>query len=920
MRNLRDLGLHLIFLSIFLFATTYTCLGVGNVTVVCSQKERLALLKFKGSVKDASGMLSSWVGNDCCQWERIQCDSLTGTVESLQLGGDHYWGGADYLVSNEVNSSLAELRHLKYLDLSGNNFHGNRIPEFIGSFKQLSYLDLSGSSLSLSFNFVNLINMLPSLSELHLSGCGLDKTFLSSPHLNISTLSNIRHLDLSSNSIEGIIPAFFTNMSSLKVLYLSENMLNSSVPTMPGLLELDLSYNKFKHIEHLGIWRHCHLKQLSALENPLQIEMTDSQQNISECSRHALERLDLGGCLNGTIPEALGRLTNLMHLDLTFSSLTGPIPKSLGRLRYLEELYLSNNRLTGPIPTSIGRLVSLQTFTISSNLLNGTIPVSIGLLAKLQYLDISHNPLEGVVSEAHFANLSMLEFLNASSNTKLTFNVSHKWIPPFKLVHLDLSSCNIANGFPQWLRNQRKLEWLVLSNATVSGPLPQWLQKMPVIHILDLSHNKLSGSLTNLPNGENVSGHIGGAILLLVNNIFNESIPKSLCRRTDLEFLDLSRNRLIGKIPKCLQKLKGLSTMIFSSNLLSGVIPSYIALDHSSLQWLKLNGNNFIGELPRELGNLRHLRVLDVGDNNLFGNIPHWIGENLTNLIVLRLHRNNFSGEIPESVCRMSKLQILDVGYNNLTGIIPHCLRELNAMVKGAEKWYNGTSDSNENVIQAMKGVDLEYTTILDIVYNMDLSSNKLVGEIPVELTALSMLVGLNLSNNHLSGRIPDNIGNMLALFSLDLSGNELMGTIPPSMAALTFLSHLNLSHNKLSGRIPTGNQLQTLTDPSIFAGNEGLCGPPLSKNCSNQEVSTTTTTTSQKKKYKAADEATKVWLLYLDIVCGFAVGFWGVIGVLLFKKQWRQMLFLFAEETVDKIYVAFMVRVAKMKRGRDTA
>ncbi|XP_052623022.1 receptor-like protein EIX2 [Lactuca sativa] len=1009
-------------------------------------------------------MLSSWVGNECCLWEGIQCDGVTGNVQRLHLKGDWPYP-YNHLAGNKVSSSLAELRHLKYLDLSGNNFHGSRIPEFIGSLKHLSYLNLSdanfdgiipphignlsnlrvldlssnynelkaddmawafglsslellnlsyvdlsgaqnwdmmlhmipslkelslshcrlsnvnlgpflnssrilpnikhldlgynsfkgplpgllqnmisltflglsGFNHSLAWNFPNLLSMIPSLSELHLSGCGLDKTHLSSPHLNYSTLSNIQHLDLSNNPLGGIFPSVLTNMSSLEVLDLSDTMLNSSLPIMPKLLELHLSGNKFKQIEDVGIWRQCHLKQLRVTNNVFRMEMTDPPTNASECSQYSLELLELSRSLKGRIPETLGGLANLRDLDLSYNKLTGSIPESVTGLRFLQVLDLSENQLTGPIPEflgnltqlflfsnklngsipeSLGKLAALTELYLRSNLLDGTIPVSIGQLAKLRTLSISHNSLEGAVTEAHLANLSMLKYLDASSNSKLTLNVSCGWIPPFKLISLRLSSCNIGNGFPQWLRHLRKLEELELSNATLSGPLPTWLRKMPIISWLDLSHNKLSGSLKNLPNAGN--GDVYGLlhVLLLEYNLFSGSIPRSLCRRTDLEVLDLSRNMLSGKIPNCMGNLQGLTAMRLSSNQLSGAIPSSIALI-SSLLWLNLNKNNFTGEVPPELGNLQGLGVLDLGDNKLYGNIPNWIGKKLTSLVVLSLHKNNFTGRIPPSLCKSSNLQILDLAYNNLTGTIPPCVGNLNGMVVSHSIYEHFLDiDHDKNVIQVMKGVDLEYTTTWDIVFNMDLSSNKLVGEIPVELTTLSKLVGLNLSNNHLSGGIPESIRKMMKLETLNFSKNELSGSIPPSMAALTFLSHLNLSHNNFSGQIPTGNQLQTLIDdPSIYAGNKHLCGPPLQNTCSNHQDSTTTTS---KKKHKAADEKMEVWLFYVDIMSGFGTGFWGVIGVLMFKKQWRHKLFMFAEETMDKIYVAVVVRVAKFKRGRE--
>ncbi|KAM0027609.1 putative non-specific serine/threonine protein kinase [Helianthus debilis subsp. tardiflorus] len=507
----------------------------------------------------------------------------------------------------------------------------------------------------------------------------------------------------------------------------------------------------------------------------------------------------------------------------------------------------------------------------------------------------------------------MLKEFNVGSNSKLTLNVSREWLPPFQLRDIDLSSCKIGNGFPRWLQNHRKLHRLVLSNTTISGPLPMSLRKMPIIPFMDLSHNNLSGPLTNLPNGVANVDDDGDCIepaLYLQNNTFNESIPRSLCKRADLVYLDLSKNRLTGEIPKCFKNLQNLQFLGLSSNGLSGTLPSFIG-NISDLSSLNLNDNNFSGELPAELWNLSVLEVLDLGDNAFCGKIPEWIGEKIKLLWVFRIHKNNFTRGIPQSLCTTTNLQILDVAHNNFTGTIPHCLGELQGMRNDYGRDFG--EGTEEGLVQDMKGSSYEYTTnTWYLVKNIDLSNNKFVGEIHVELTALSELLGLKFANNHLSGGIPDNIGNMRTLISLDLSGNELGGSIPPSITNLTFLSHLNLLNNKLSGRIPTGNQLQTLIDPSIYAGNKDLCGPPMPKNCSNPDEPTIT----PNKKDEAAHEPNKVWF-YMDIMCGCATVFWGVIVVLILKKQGRHKLFMFAEESMDKIHVAIMVRVYKMRRGK---
>ncbi|GLT99884.1 hypothetical protein SLE2022_172910 [Rubroshorea leprosula] len=194
---------------------------------------------------------------------------------------------------------------------------------------------------------------------------------------------------------------------------------------------------------------------------------------------------------------------------------------------------------------------------------------------------------------------------------------------------------------------------------------------------------------------------------------------------------------------------------------------------------------------------------------------------------------------------------------------------------------------------EVVKGRYLEYTRkTLGLESNIDLSSNNLIGSIPKELIFLKDLHILNLSWNHLSGKIPEKIGQMENLESLDFSQNGLSGTIPNSMSSLTKLSHLNLSYNNLSGPIPTGYQLQTLEDPTIYVGNPQLCGAPLLKKFSNDVLPPPI------DNFKDNDEGalTRMWF-YIVVMLGFATGFWGVVGTLIFVKTWRYAYFRWVDD-----------------------
>ncbi|CAL4972730.1 unnamed protein product [Urochloa decumbens] len=108
----------------------------------------------------------------------------------------------------------------------------------------------------------------------------------------------------------------------------------------------------------------------------------------------------------------------------------------------------------------------------------------------------------------------------------------------------------------------------------------------------------------------------------------------------------------------------------------------------------------------------------------------------------------------------------------------------------------------------------------------LDLSSNNFSGPIPSDiLLQVPFLSSLDLSYNSFSGQIPVLISNMIYLNTLNLQHNQLSGQIPSQFRLFSRLLSFNVADNQLSGTIPSA--LQNFSS-STFAGNQGLCGPPL--------------------------------------------------------------------------------------------
>ncbi|XBI16034.1 hypothetical protein VPH35_058358 [Triticum aestivum] len=658
-----------------------------------------------------------------------------------------------------------------------------------------------------------------------------------------------------------------------------------------------------------------------------------------------LMRLDLTAnvSLSGAIPSRIENLTKLTFLDLSYNRLSGKIPKALFTLPSLQEVVLSSHELCGTledIPDPISSF--LHDIDLSNNNLAGHIPKSFFELSRLQVLLLDSNHFEGTVELSLLWKLKALDSLSLSNNMLSVIDVEDGY--PFSYPHnirkLELACCNLTK-IPIALRYANEMLYLDLSNNRIDGVIPSWiwvnwkdtigldlshnmftgLENSPSVvlmhnlEILDLSSNKLHGSVpipltasnsqvlldysnnnfsyiipdfgTYLPN--KTYSLRPEYYLNLSRNKLSGHIPRSICTQQELEVLDLSYNNFGGRVPSCLIQSSSISILKLTDNHFRGKLPGNI-VEGCMLQIIDLNSNRVEGKIPRSLSNCRSLEVLDIGRNQILDTFPSWLGK-MSNLRILILRSNQLYGSIggpAESDAtskHFSSLQIVDLTSNNFSGSLSlKWFDKLETMMVNStgEGYALGLRGLYYQEILTFKGVDLTFTKILTTFKMIDFSNNAFDGPVPNSVGKLIALHGLNMSNNAFTGRIPSQLGDLVQLESLDLSRNKLSWEIPQDLTSLTYLAVLNLSSNNLTGMIPEGQQFSSFTNSS-FEGNEGLSGRPLSKQCNSSGTGTLDSSVS-------SQDSVGTIVLFVLVGSGFGVGFAVavVLSVIFQAKRWN--------------------------------
>ncbi|KAG4393286.1 hypothetical protein GLYMA_03G055300v4 [Glycine max] len=698
------------------------------------------------------------------------------------------------------------------------------------------------------------------LSELDLSICGFNGTIPNS----LSNLTKLSYLDLSLNSFTGPM-TLFSVPKKLSHLGLSNNDLSGLIPSshfegMHNLFEIDLSYNSF----------------------------------------------------TGSIPSSLFALPSLQQIKLShnkFSELDGFINVTSSTLEILD---ISNNNLSGSFPAFIFQLnSSLTDLSLSSNKFEWSV------LPKIHSVSVTNADMFS------FPYMEVLEM--ASCNLKT--------IPGFlkncsSLVLLDLSDNQIQGIVPNWIWKLDNLVELNISHNFLTGLEGPFKNLTGAMVVIDLHHNKIQGPMPVLPKSadildfssnkfSSIPQDIGNRMpftyyVSLSNNTLHGNIPYSLCNASYLQVLDLSINNISGTIPSCLMMMMNgtLEALNLKNNNLSGPIPNTVPVS-CGLWNLNLRGNQLDGSIPKSLAYCSKLEVLDLGSNQITGGFPCFLKE-ISTLRVLVLRNNKFQGSLKclKANKTWEMLQIVDIAFNNFSGKLPRKYfttwkrnitgNKEEAGSKFIEKQISSGDGLyyRDSITVTNKGQQMELVKILTIFTSIDFSSNHFDGPIPQELMDWKELYVLNLSNNAFSGKIPSSIGNMRQLESLDLSQNSLSGEIPVQLASLSFLSYLNLSFNHLVGKIPTSTQLQSFS-ASSFEGNDGLYGPPLTKNPDHKEQEVL-------PQQECGRLACTIDWNFISVEMGLIFGHGVIFGPLLIWKQWR----LWYWQLVHKILCQIFPRV----------
>ncbi|PIM98818.1 Leucine-rich repeat protein [Handroanthus impetiginosus] len=532
------------------------------------------------------------------------------------------------------------------------------------------------------------------------------------------------------------------------------------------------------------------------------------------------------------IPKGLSNLANLTHLNLACANFAGQM--LVQNLKELKELYLDSVHisaqgknwcyaissslpdlrilslryceLSGPIISSLLELPSLSVLQLDGNNLVSAVPDFSANFSRLTTLSLADCSLFGPFPEKIF-EIPTLQNLVLSANVLLSGSFP-QFLRDGSLSTIALGDTNFSGPLPDFISNLTMLSTLDLSDCNFSGPLPPSIGNLTELTYFDISDNNFTGSIPLF--------HLSKKLRYVAAS--RNSLTGSLSSMhfeglSNLVYICLEQNLLSGNIPSSLFALRSLKLLLLSENEFHGQVQELSNLSSSSLEFLDVRYNHLEGPIPKFFSKLEKLKTLLLSSNKFNGTVQLEMFK-IPSLSTLELSHNDLFVQLTDSdsslplfpnitqlglascklqrfpnLPRQSRLWNLDLSSNQLTGEIPNWIWEIG---NGSFTFLNLSNNLLHGFQKPYKFPSLN---------SLDLHSNRFHGELPIPPSS-SFYV--DYSYNYFTSSLPNDIGHFLSnAYFFSVSNNNLTGEIPPSICSANPLDVLDLSANALTGGIP---------------------------------------------------------------------------------------------------------------------
>ena len=656
------------------------------------------------------------------------------------------------------------------------------------------------------------------LEHVEIATCNLKETAIVQISKSTKTANSLLYLDLSNNIISNVAAGKLANalneITSLKHLDLSGTKLQESgiISIMQGLSNCSLEYL---------LLNNCNITKSVATEIALCVPVNFISLASLELSNCKLVEVSLLCIL-----EALTSLSSLCKLNLSYNIITEVVAVKLAKV-ITNNPTITNISLT-PSDSSIAEVMS------SCKTLSALKYIDFKFLNSIKFSKLANVCLENIlfmvtIDYAHdeyasiekdVKEISHLTYTNCSNREM--FNCLESLS---SLQHLDVNTSTIAyNVISNTIRNNIGLKYINISNCcwqescnTVKAEdaicvdiivgndifyvIAKSLSSLQQIEYLDISGNRITNKIagaiaTTIHNNKRLQ-HLNLSNCQLQTTGFL-TILNALCSVNNLSYLDASYNHFSNEVAK----------------LFTGVVKSNRKLVQLNLSNCKLNKEEFLnGILPQHLVHTRHL--------NLSRNI-------LSSKVILAL------GIIINS---NANLQWFDISHCKLSEkgmkTITSCLKMINSLKHLNISCCAINSSSADDLAAALScNRGLEHLNLA----NCQVQEMSIV-KILQELAKNSTLKYLNLKSNLLCSAISSShihqyvsskaimeligvVNNNMSLEYINVSNCGLLRTeVMDIVAALSGLSHLqyvDISHSIITDEATVGISSVITNNPSL--------------------------------------------------------------------------------------------------------